>query len=93
MEGQAMIAGPMVMATFEAGAGITEQQRSRIHERASLLAAIEERACENDRDGRIVMLLLESPVMGTEAADDVVDAPAIALGHTPGGWNMMICRG
>ncbi len=88
-----MIAGPMIMAAFEAGAGIAEKQRSRIHERAFVLAAIEERACENDGDGHIVMPLLESPIMGTEAADDLIDAPAIAFGHAPGGWNAMIFGG
>src|SRR5437868_12897396 len=86
MEGQATVAGAVIMSAVEVGSGIAEQQRSRIHQRAAGVAAIEERPGKHDGDRHITMLFLEGAVLRSELTDDLVDTPAVTLGQCSRRW-------
>ena len=78
MKRDAAVADAVLMAAFEAGPGVAEQDRARRQHGRALRGAVAERALGDDGDADVVVPLLERPVVGSGPADDIADAPAFA---------------
>src|SRR5678816_3011964 len=93
---QAPIADAVFVPAFEALPGTAEQQRSGSHHRfaAGAGAAVLKGAGGHDRDDEPVVLLFETPVLGTTCADDILHAPAGSGGDDArsDGARLLICR-
>jgi hypothetical protein len=81
LEGEAAIAGRVLMAAFETGAFVAEQHCAGGEHRVPLRGAVLERAFGHERDAGVVVPLLEDGVAGTGGADDLAHLPAGAGGE------------
>jgi len=75
----AAIAGAMLVAAAEARLRIAEQHRSAAQIAAARAASIGERAGHNQRDGNVVVPLLEGMIRCIGIADDIPESPALTL--------------
>lgn len=76
MEGEAAVAGPMLMAALVAGAGIAEQDGARRKHRCALARPVAEGATCHGGDAETAMLFLERPGTGAGCADHIGHPPA-----------------
>jgi hypothetical protein len=84
MKGKAPVAGSVLVAAFEALAGVAEHERAGRHQvaggaAAHAIGAVLKRAGEYEGDGETLVALFEGAVAGSGGADDFGDAPAIGV--------------
>ena len=81
VEGEAAVAGSVLMAAFEARSLVAEQQGARAEQGRALSRSVLECAVRHDRDAGRVVPFFERPIVRAGSADHIADAPARARGQ------------
>src|SRR3546814_4861352 len=75
MQREAAVAGAVVMAAFETGAGVAEQQGAGMQQRGAAVGAVAEAAGGDQRDRGTVVAFLEGAVGRAGRAQDGAQPP------------------
>src|SRR5215471_14792635 len=84
MEGDAAVAGAVIVAALVARAGVAEQERARVQNRRARIPPIPERSFDDGRDRGLFMALFKGTIIRTGGADVFAHAPFRCLKQRAG---------